>query len=225
MRLTSVINLFLGLILLAAGPITAYAETAWLSDQLWVNVRSGPSNSNRILQTITSGTRMEILEQPEAGDFYRVRTEDGLEGWIPSRYLIDEPTGRLQVVNLTAEINQLQSLYEELDQKYKDLLADKGDVNGELESLRSSNEELTLELNRITAISENAINLDAQYQELAEQSAQIRNEMEALQAENRTLREYNDNQTLLFGGALIIIGIILGVILPRMSRRKRDGWA
>jgi SH3 domain protein len=81
---------------LFTAPIATLAETVWLRDVLYVNIRTGPSNNNRILQTITSGTRMEVLEKPEDVDFYRVRTEDGLEGWIPSQYLVTEPTGNLR---------------------------------------------------------------------------------------------------------------------------------
>lgn len=226
MTFRRVSKLLLVLTLLSSGPIIAYAETVWLSDVLWVNVRTGPSGEYRSLKTVKSGTRMEILEKPEEGDYYRVRTEAGLEGWIPKRYLMTEPTGLIQANNLNAEKQQLQQQFEALDQKYKDLLADKGDVNGELETLRTNNAELTKELNRIKAISENAINLDVQYQELAEQNARIKNELDVLNAENTSLKEYNDSQMLSIGGVLIVIGIILGVVLPRLTgKRRKEGWS
>jgi SH3 domain protein len=219
-------QLLLATILLFAAPIDALAKTVWLSDILYVNVRTGPGNEYRSLKAIKSDTRMEVLEEPEDSDYMRIRTEDGLEGWVPKRYTLDEPTGRIQAANVTAEKNQLQLQYETLDQKYKDLLADKGDVSGELESLRTNNASLTKELNRIKAISENSINLDTQYQQLAEEHARVKNELDVLKAENGSLKEYNDNQMLYAGGALIIIGIVLGVILPRLTgRRRKDGWS
>jgi SH3 domain protein len=211
---------------LLGSSIAAFAETAWLSDSLWVNIRTGPADTYRILKTVQSGTRMEVLEKQEDAGFYRVRTEAGLEGWIPNRYLIDEPTGRLQAQALAAEKAQLQQQFDALDQKYKDLAADKGDVNGELGSLRTSNAELTKELNRIKAISEGAINLDEQYQTLAEENAKLKNELDVAQAENQANKEFNDNTMLYTGAALIILGIVLGTILPRISaRRRRDGWS
>ncbi|MBU2863665.1 TIGR04211 family SH3 domain-containing protein [Reinekea forsetii] len=206
--------------------ISAYAETVWLSDNLWVNVRTGPSNEFRVLKTVQSGTRMEVLEKPDDGDFYRVRTENGLEGWIPSRYLIDEPTGRLLAESLAAEKAQLQQQLESIEKKYNDLAADKGDVKGELSSLRASNAELTKELNRIKAISENAINLDQQYQLLAEENAKLSNELDVAIAENIANKEFNDNTMLYTGAALVILGLVLGILLPRVTaRRRRDGWS
>lgn len=211
---------------LLGSSINALAETAWLSDSLWVNVRTGPADTYRILKTVQSGTRMEVLEKQEDSGFYRIRTEAGLEGWIPSRYLIDEPTGRLQAQTLAAEKTQLQQQFDALEQRYKDLAADKGDVNGELGSLRTNNAELTKELNRIKAISENALNLDEEYQALAEETAKLKNELDVALAENQANKEFNDNTMLYSGAALIILGIALGTILPRLTaRRRRDGWS
>ena len=213
--------------LFATAPISAYAETVWLTDVLWVNVRTGPSGEYRSLKTIKSGTRMEVLETSENGDYYRIRTDAGLEGWVPKRYTESEPTGKIRAANVEAEKKQLQQRYEALDKKYKNLLADKGDVNGELETLRENNAKLNEELNRIKAVSENAINLDSEYQGLAEENARIKNQLDVLTAENRSLSEFNDSQMLYIGAILIVLGIVLGFILPRITsgKRRRDGWS
>lgn len=227
MHFRSVLKLFLAFTIVAA-PVATLAETMWLSDVLWVNVRTGPSDNNRIIKIIKSGTRMEVLEKPADSNYYRIRTETGIEGWIPHRYLLDEPTGSLKVELITAEKQQLQTQFDQLQEKYTTLLNDKGDVNGELETLRADNESLSQELNRIKAVSGDAINLDERYQALAEENAAIKNQLDVMQAENQSLREFNDNKLLYAGGALIFVGIFLGVILPRLTgkqRRGKDGWA
>lgn len=201
------------------------AETVWLSDTLWVNVRTGAGENFRILKTIPSGTRMEVLERNEDAGFSRIRTEDGLEGWVPFRFLIDEPTGRIVAATLETEKQQLAEQLAEVEQKYRDLLADKGDVGGELESLRTNNANLTEELNRIKAISESALQLDEQYQLMAQENAQLKNSLDVAQAQNQSLKDFNDNRMLYTGAAILILGIFMGVVLPRLSgKRRRDGW-
>lgn len=226
MHFSKMLKLLLIATLLSA-PVATLAETVWLRDVLYVNIRTGPSNANRILKSVTSGTRMEVLEKPEGVDFYRVRTENGLEGWIPSQYLVTEPTGAIRAAQIQAEKDQLQSQYDALDAKYKTLLNDKGDVKGELENLRTSNEELTTELNRIKTISANALTMDTQLQKISEENAAINTELDVLKAENQSLREYNDNMILLSGGGLMLLGIFLGVVLPHLAgnKRRKDGWS
>ena len=90
--------------LLLAG--AAGAETAWVSDQFEITLRSGPSTSNAIERMLNSGTRLEILEtDPESG-YSRVRTSGGTEGYVLTRYLMNEPAAREQLASLT---NQLTS--------------------------------------------------------------------------------------------------------------------
>jgi|TARA_B110000503_G_scaffold126916_1_gene196068 SH3 domain protein len=219
-------KLLLAFAILIAAPTQAFAETVWLSDMLWVNVRTGPTDNNRVLKTIKSGTRMDVLEKAEDGNYYHVRTENGLDGWVPSRYLTTEPTGFIKAALVQTEKDQLQQLYDALDKKYSALLANKGDVNGELENLRSENTQLTLELNRITSISSDAIDLDGEYQQLAEENARLKNGLDVAQAENQSMAEYNDNKMLYAGGILIALGIFLGFLLPRLSgKRRKDGWS
>lgn len=226
MHFTKMLKLLL-IVTLFTAPVATLAETVWLRDVLYVNIRTGPSNNNRILKSITSGTRMEVLEKPAGSDFYRVRTEAGLEGWIPAQYLVSEPTGDIRAEMLQAEKDQLQSQYEELEEKYTTLLNDKGDVRGELETLRTNNEQLTTELNRIKAVSSDALNMDIQLQQISEENAIINTELDVLKAENQSLREYNDNILLLAGGGLVVGGIFLGFILPLLTgnKRRKDSWS
>jgi uncharacterized protein YgiM (DUF1202 family) len=44
------------------------------------NFREQPGIRGRILAVLKRGTRVEVLE--EKGDWYRVRLEDGREGWV-----------------------------------------------------------------------------------------------------------------------------------------------
>lgn len=55
----------------------------------WVNMRSGPSTSFGVLETLPEGTEAEVLELSDNG-WARIRiTETGLEGWMAERLLTD----------------------------------------------------------------------------------------------------------------------------------------
>src|SRR3546814_762769 len=61
----------------------------WVSDSLNTYVRSGPTDGYRIVGTLTSGQKVELLETQ--GDYSQVRGESGDRVWIRSSDLQDVP--------------------------------------------------------------------------------------------------------------------------------------
>jgi uncharacterized protein YgiM (DUF1202 family) len=97
----------LALVLAAASLVfavsRAWAETAYVSDQLVLNVYTEQNQQGQRLATLHSGARVETLAT--SADFTQVRLPDGTTGWVKSSYLTtDEPAA--------ARLKQLQ---EELD--------------------------------------------------------------------------------------------------------------
>ncbi|HJY42228.1 MAG TPA: TIGR04211 family SH3 domain-containing protein, partial [Steroidobacteraceae bacterium] len=87
----------LGLLLVASSFICvpAPAATVYVSDQLTVPLRRGPSNSHKILHAgLPSGTALEVLGEDTAAGFTQVRTANGTEGWVPTQFLSNEPIAR-----------------------------------------------------------------------------------------------------------------------------------
>ena len=68
------------------------ADTVYIRDTLYVPLRGGQSTEHRILHRgLRSGTELERLETSEDTGYTRVRTPDGLEGWLQTQYLVEEP--------------------------------------------------------------------------------------------------------------------------------------
>src|SRR5690554_273196 len=100
-----------GLCLLAA--TSAWAQTRYVSDQLQITLRSGPTNSHRILKMMDAGTPVDVLETGEEG-WVRVRTKDGAEGWTLTRHLMDSPSARDQLRTANTRLERAQRQLAEL---------------------------------------------------------------------------------------------------------------
>ena len=88
--MTNANALFLVLILAP----TAYADTVrYVSDSLEIQLRSGKTFKHAILKTLPSGVQVTVT-QADADGYSRVRTRDGVEGWILTRYLSSVPSAR-----------------------------------------------------------------------------------------------------------------------------------
>jgi curli biogenesis system outer membrane secretion channel CsgG len=68
----------------SAPPPAETATEAVIVKPSALNVRSGPGSSHSIVSVVRSGDRLEVLEH--SGDWIRIRTETGNEGWISGKY-------------------------------------------------------------------------------------------------------------------------------------------
>ena len=82
------------------------AESAYISDELTVPLRSGPSNAHRILHRgLPSGTQLEIIGRDDDAGFTQVRTSRGTEGWIRSQYLVSQPIAKMRLAAAQRELS------------------------------------------------------------------------------------------------------------------------
>lgn len=138
----------LGAAVLAAAALAspALAETAWIKDELRLNLRTGPGSQYRIIGDLTTGDSVEILQQDEEWTKIRANGEDG---WIPAGYLQPEMPAGLQLARWQEELEALHMRVGDLEAENERLgtanaaLAGQGDEQrDELEHLRRENLEL-----------------------------------------------------------------------------------
>ncbi len=106
---------WLKLIVLAACTLSTYsvyAEKAYIDDALQVGVRAEPGHQTPPIEVITTGTTLEVLEQNDK--YARIRTEDGVEGWIRTRYLSKTPPAKIALNQITADHHAALSVIEDL---------------------------------------------------------------------------------------------------------------
>jgi SH3 domain protein len=203
---------------------TANAQSAWVSDEFEVTLRTGPSTSNAIELMVSSGTGLEILEEDPESGYTRVRTGGGTEGWVLSRYLMDEPSAREQLDTLT---RQLTSAAEEGASMGSQLNAIRGEyesANRTIEQLEQNNARLQSQLDEVTQKAANTLAIDQQNQDLQQKLTDAEIQVNVLEQEkDRLLRQSNRNWFIT--GALVLFGgVLLGLVLPRMKFQRRSRY-
>ena len=204
-------------------PVIGHAETAYISDVLTVPLRSGPSNSNRILHRgLPSGTRLDILGRDQDTNFVQVRTEGGMEGWLPEQYLVNEPIARDRLTAANRRINELTDTVNRQRQELASLGSSKGEAEQSNTDLTRQVESLQQELAEIKRISAGAMAQNETNRELTALNERLRSEVDELVANIAALEDNVQERWLMIGGGLVLAGLVLGVAIK--ARPRRSAW-
>lgn len=203
----------------------AQAATKYVADHLIITVRSGQGNQHKIIKTITTGTKLEILEEfPDTG-YARVSLEDGTEGWVRTQYLSDTPAAKDLLERLQARHEKLKEKFAGTAEELKTLKGEFAKLNRENDKLEKEYKSLQDQMGRINQVAAKPILLDKENRELKEQNVTLSNEMQLISQENQILKDRSDRDWFIAGAGIMVVGILLGLILPKLRPSKKSSWS
>lgn len=224
---TSIVKKLIAHILISAAlltPVLAQAQTTrYVSDKLEITMRNGQGVKFNIRKMLESGTRLEVLETDPAG-YSKVRTTDGVEGWVLTRYLTNTPSARDQLEASQKRVANLELEIAKYKEEISSLSNQNSDVDTQNMSLKEKSQRLSKELDDLRRTASNAVALDNENRQLKEKLQEIAHENQSLVIENNALKDNSTRSWFLIGAAVLFAGILLGIILPRLKVRKKDSW-
>jgi SH3 domain protein len=208
--------LCVGLLLVSAGIAVAADKTVYVIDQITITLRAGQGTQHQILRTLPSGSPLQILSMNEETGYTHVRTKDGVEGWVLSQYLIDEPTSKIKLTAAEQKLARFDAEKKELEARIEALTTERDALDQEKKALAEERDRLLASGPAPGATGSAAP---------AEVPASLPPEKEAemLRQENQMLKERSKKDWFIAGGVVAIGGVLFGLILSRL-RVRRSGW-
>jgi SH3 domain protein len=205
--------------------LAAQAQTRYVTDRTIVELRRGPSIEYLILRNLEAGERVEVLEVNEEQGYSRVRVADeGTEGWILTRFLTAEPIARERLAvaerNLAAARERVTALEAQAAGLSRDLEA----VRAQLAEAQTNHGEASRELTEIRTAAANVVEIREQNARLQQRLVQRDQEVERLTAENDRLTARSNQNWFLIGAAVLLGGIVIGLVAPSLRRKRRSDW-
>lgn len=204
-------------------PMPAIAASKYVSDELRITLRTGQGNQFEILKTLTSGTRLELLEETDTG-YTMVRTEDGTEGWVRTQYLVDEPVARDKLAAATQQLSKLKETNKLLRTELDTLKKAKGELEAQHNQLKSEHSSTTKELTELSEVAARPKQLATENRDLRKRFEQISDELVLVKQENQILKDRSERQWFIAGAAVLVIGMIIGLVIPKFRFQKKDSW-
>ena len=214
----------LTLLVLLAIPVVQ-AEDRWVTDEFEVMMRTGKSNSQSIVRQLKSGTQVEVLAEDKAAGYTQVKVGSGAEGWVLSRYLKRGPTAKILLPNLEARLKKSEAATGELRREITELKRERQKLQNQVAELQSTGSSVQQQLDRVTKLSAGTIQVDDQNRQLKKRLVEGDQQIELLENENRRLGSRANREWFLVGGAVLVLGLLLGLILPRISWKKKSSWS
>lgn len=96
----------------------ALAQDAYISEEIGVTMRSGPTNRFRIIGNLRAGTPISILQSDSANKTTQISTKDGAKtGWVKTQYVSQSETVLAKYQALQIEKQELENTTNSLNQE------------------------------------------------------------------------------------------------------------
>lgn len=210
-------------VILSVLSFSAQAKTQYVSDHLVITVRTGQGAQFQIIKTLETGEHVEVLETTDTG-YTRVKTSDGTEGWVRSQYLAEEPVASEKLAQVEAQLIKTREALTTFKDNYASLSKEHKILSQTQSSLSTDKKQLDSELARLNEVAKQPILLDKQNRELQEKNVTLEKDLQRLNQENHSLKDRSQREWFIAGALVLFGGLILGLVIPKLHRRKASSW-
>lgn len=213
------------LMLLALASPPVHGQTVrYVTDSLRLDTRRGPSTSHRIVRMVPTGTRLEVLEEKDGWSRVRLSGDSAEDAWILTRFLRKDPPPRQALADARERLDSLEqehgTMSEELEQSRASLQA----LNAERDSLAADLGATQAELEQLKRTASSAVEMREENQSQKRQLDELGLAHKSLTREFQTLRASRERDWFVAGGGVLLAGMLLGFIIPKIRWRRRRGW-
>lgn len=131
-------------LLLSISTLSVSAETVYINDNLFVGVRTEANSREEPLKVLKTGAKLTLLQKGK--NFYRIRTEEGIEGWVNSLYVSSEPPAKIRIESLQSEYDQANKAVESAKLANEALQKEQQQLKQQITTLEAENSQVVTEL-------------------------------------------------------------------------------
>jgi SH3 domain protein len=212
------------------------AETRYVSDRLIISIRDGQDQNAAVLGYLETGAPVDILEEKE--NLLKIRTEDGIEGWVRAQYIVSEKPKPLIIEGLKNEIKalneEIQNIKNEKESASDKLSESKKIYQEKIEELKeevSINQKFaakaksdSIEINKkystLLKNSENTEKLIGEVERLKKLNIELNTQLKSLRKDRKNPLKSNTIQSFIAGAGVLLFGFLLGGSARKKKRAK-----
>jgi len=173
---------------------------------------------------LSSGARVMVLEEDTQTGYSRVSLDDGSEVWILTRFLMTEPAARAQLAEAQEKFTRERDNARELASQLETVTQTSGEIEKSRSALATDKKLLQTELAQIKQAAANTLAIKERNQSLDKQLQAVSMDLDAAEQRNRALKERSERDWFIAGAGVLLGGIIIGLVIPKIRWKRRRGW-
>lgn len=200
------------------------STTVWVTDKIEVQLRSGPGNQYRVVKALQIGTELIQRDAGENNGYVRVSLENGEDGWIASRLLSSTPVAHVEAEENSKRMARLNDEIRQLKSERDSLKAQKENAEKSIQNLNGESARMASEVTAIKQASANVLQIQNERDQLTQEKVNLESQLETIKREKESMDSSLKQDWFMIGAGVLFGGIALGLILPRLTWRKKNSW-
>jgi SH3 domain protein len=143
---------------------------------------------------------------------------------VLTRFLVTEKSARDRLAAAERTATDARARTTELERQVAELTAQLGATKTELDHTRENHDHVSRELSNIKTAAANVVEIQEQNESLRQKVVEGDRRVEELTAANGALTGRSHQNWFVVGAAVLLGGIVIGLIAPTLRRRRRSDW-
>lgn len=200
-----------------------YAKGLYVRDRVNVPLKRSPVENSQVIGMASTNDYLTVLE--ENGEWIKVTTPDGQEGWVSARLLTTETPRALIIGQLNEKLRASSDTIKALEEQNKALTKENRELQENIGALSSDVGKSKEEYDKLRAASTTYLQLKAEYDKLVDADKAKDRKIDALTKENSQYKTSERIKFTFMGGGFILIGMVLGGMLQAVrSKPRKSGY-
>ncbi|MCF8142465.1 MAG: TIGR04211 family SH3 domain-containing protein [Deltaproteobacteria bacterium] len=208
------------------GSVPCRAEKAYVLNPTKITLRSGPGTQEKILAMLPQDEPVEILDSQEGWSRVRLLGPkwDNKEGWVVSGFLVSRVPGEIRAASLEKENARLKEKSTRLEAEWQTLTDERKEMGRKLEETERALADIQEKYRTLKEEAGEFLQLKEKYDIAQERMQDALATAKELSKENETLKSSQRNTWFLTGGAVMLVGLIFGLVLGKREKRRKSSY-
>jgi SH3 domain protein len=141
-----------------------------------------------------------------------------------TRFLIDEPIARERLASAERNLTGARERVSTLEAQNQELTRDLATTRTELEQVRTNHATVSRDLADLRTAAANVVEMRDDNTRLTQSLAQRDRQVEQLTVDNARLTARDNQNWFVVGAAVLLAGIVIGLVAPTLRRKRRSDW-